>query len=172
MKIQVQEVKLGAGLYKPNTIMVQHGLILAAIAGSPASLSYQLHGKRQRRTAIFSATLRGLHIGPFLDKFIHEILPIIPEFKTPKWKKAVKSLAKSYTLRLRYKMQDFDDFVDLLEPVMYDSHRGMFLPLAVHFNWSRPSSYTIGEAYFRMLRLPISMFTRRFRPAFDDSVSF
>lgn len=69
-------------------------------------------------------------------------------------------------------MRDYDDFSDLIEPIMHDTHRGAFLPLAVNFVFQGVLPHADQESYLRMLRLPVSMFRRRFKPAFDDRVLF
>ena len=77
-------VSLTAGLYKPNLMYTKHSLIVSAISGKTACLSYQSHGKRQRRTSSTGVRLLGNTIWPFLNKFIHELLPIIRDLRTPK----------------------------------------------------------------------------------------
>jgi hypothetical protein len=55
---------------------------------------------------------------------------------------------------------------------MYDNYKGVYLPLTVHINLCNKYMHSINEWYFRMSRLPINMYKRKFRPAFDDIISF
>jgi hypothetical protein len=161
---------VNAGLYKPQQLLFQHHLVLTALVGKPVSLTYQLHGRRQRKTAALICTLFNQEIWPFIDKFIHEFLILMPDFTTPKLKR--KKLKENYSLRIRQKLFDFGDFGDLLEQVMYDTHRGVFLPLQIHFLLQRTKSYMLNESYLRMARIPFHFYKRRCRPAFDDPTSF
>jgi hypothetical protein len=91
-------------------------------------------------------------------------------FITPKIKRT--KVKENYSLRVRQKLFDFDDFGDLIEPIMYDSHRGIFLPLQFHFLFWVIKSYTLNESFLRIARVPLSFYRRKCRPAFDDPVSF
>ena len=53
----VSNIKLNAGLYKPSTFFIQYSLMLANLSGKPSSISYQVHGKRNRQTISASATV-------------------------------------------------------------------------------------------------------------------
>ena len=167
---KISAIYLVAGLYKPSFHLINHSLIVASLSGKPPVITYQVHGKRQRRTSAACVFLLGSYICPFLDKFVHEVLPIVTDFRSPKWQKGLPS--KSYTLRIRHKFNSLDDFDDLVDPIMHDSHKGIFLPLTIHFIYNKLFSHAFNENFFRMLRVPICLFRRRFRPAFDDHVTF
>jgi hypothetical protein len=50
-------MNLIAGLYKPASVSLEHGLILASIAGVMPVARPQLHGKRQKRTVSLNTSL-------------------------------------------------------------------------------------------------------------------
>lgn len=168
--IPISNIKLSAGLYKPSTFFIQYSLMLSNLSGKPSSISYQAHGKRNRQTISTTATVFSKSVWPCIDKFAHEIFPILSDFLTPKWKKNNKTL--SYTLRLRHKFLTYDVFDILTSATMYDTHKGVFLPLSIHINFRTLNPHALNEGYLHMFRLPISLYKRRFRPAFDDKISF
>lgn len=163
-------VTVTAGLYKPGSITFQHNLIFASVVGKPPLTSYQTHGKRLKRTVSLSAKLSQHHIFPVLSKLTYEILPILSDFKTPKWKK--NNTSHSYTLRIRQRFTYYDEFEDLISNQMHEGHKGVFLPLDININFTGSQSHVSNEIYLRLIHLPVSMFKRKLRPAFDDSVSF
>lgn len=149
----------------------QHSLILAELAGQPAATSYQVHGKRQRQTSALTAALHGHTIWLFIDRYLNEILYLMKDYKTPKFHKA-KRLAKSIAMKNRQRFSDYVDTDDIVEPVMHDTHRGVYLPLTIHFQFAREASYNRAENIMRIFRIPLSISKRRKRKAFDDRVSF
>lgn len=170
--ISLKKVNANAGLYKPNALFSQHSLILASITGLAPITKFQMHGKRQKRTVLVGVKLEKQYIWPFLDKYVHELLQYISDFKTPKFNKGKNQLNNVYSLRLRHKLGSFDDFNDLISTVMHDSYKGIFLPLTAHFQLNQKSSHMRNETYLRMLRLPVTMYKRHMKPAFDDKVVF
>jgi len=98
-------------------------------------------------------------------------MPIISNFKTIKTHKFHKK-TNNYTLRIKQKLGSFNEFSDLVENSMYDTHRGVYLPLTIHFIFSTQSSQFLNESYFRMLKFPINFYRRKSRPAFDDAIGF
>ena len=162
-------MKVVAGLYKPASVKLEHGLILSSLTGSLAIAKSQLHGKRQKRTISINADLRNSKVWPALDKIINELLPKISDFRTPKFKKPAGG---SYSIKLKQKFTPLPDFEDLVSQDMYDSHRGIFLPLSVHFIILNKSYQQIDETYMRMLRIPFNFYVRRSAPAFDDLAVF
>jgi len=166
----IKSLVVSAGLYKPSLLTIQHSLILASIVGKPPAMAHQIHGKRKRRTASLNVRLLKNDVFPALSKLTYEILPILSNFKTPKWHKSGQAF--SYTLRLRQKFNYYDEFEDLLSNQMYDSYRGVFLPLNININFNNSTSHTNNEIYLRSVHLPVNLFKRRPRPAFDDSVKF
>jgi hypothetical protein len=166
----VFSVKISAGLYKPSLLTLQHNLIFASLVGKPPMTRYQTHGKRKKRTVSLNANLIGRYVFPVLDKLVYEILPILSDFKTPKWRKGGAS--RSYALRIRQKFMYYDQFEDLITNQMHDSYRGVFLPLNVSVIFATPQPHSINEICLRSMHLPVSLFKRNPRPAFDDPVSF
>ncbi len=81
-------------------------------------------------------------------------------------------MAFSYTLRVRQKFSYYDEFDDLISNQMYDSYKGVFLPLNININFNNSKSHINNETYLRLIHLPINLFKRHPRPAFDDSVKF
>jgi hypothetical protein len=163
-------LKLVAGLYKPASVRLEHGLIVASLSGRLPVANYQLHGKSQKRTVSLSSTLNS---GTFqaLDKIIHELLPRIPDFITPKVRKPSHN---NYILRIKQKFAPLPDFEDLISSSMYDEHRGIFLPLSMHFLFGKTlyTRYQTAYHYLRMLRLPFNFYSKRKAPAFDDIATF
>jgi hypothetical protein len=53
--VKFNSLSLVAGLYKPASVTLEHGLILTSIAGIAAIARPQLHGKRQKRTVSLTA---------------------------------------------------------------------------------------------------------------------
>ena len=92
------------------------------------------------------------------------------EFSTPKTKK-YKKLTSTYNLRVRQKLTNIEEFSDLIENAMYDTHKGIYLPLTLNFKLSQVVSNFNCELYLRMLRLPVNLFKRSKRPAFDDKIA-
>jgi len=60
--IQLYSIIAVAGLYKPTIVQIQHSLILSALTGQPSITKYQLHGKRQKRTASINVFLKKKHV--------------------------------------------------------------------------------------------------------------
>jgi len=167
---KIKSIILSAGLYKPNLLTIQHSLIFSSIIGKPPITNYQIHGKRMRRTVSLNISLNKHYIFPVLSKLVYEIIPILMDFKTPKWHK--NNAAHSYTLRIRQKFSYYDEFDDLISNQMYDNYKGIFLPLNININFNNSISHINNEIYLRLVHLPINLFKRRARPAFDDSVKF
>jgi len=84
-----------------------------------------------------------------------------------KTKKKAKS-ANAYTFRFREKLTMVEDFDDLVESIMYDTHKGIYLPITMHLLFNKTMPHFFNETYLRMLRIPLTMHKRRPRPAFDD----
>jgi len=89
------------------------------------------------------------------------------EFTTPKTKK-YKKLIYGFGIRIRQKFSIVQEFSDLIDAQMYDTYKGIYLPLTLHFQLSRLTSFFEAETYFRMQQLPVNFFRRTKRPAFDD----
>lgn len=144
--------------------------MLNALAGALSLSKSQLHGKRQKRTSSMETKLPGNAAWYAIDKIIHELLPRIGDFQSPKFKKPA---TRNYTLRLNQKFNPLVDFEDLVDSEMFDTHKGVFLPLTVHFNLTGHEKYhQPGEHYLRMLRLPLAFHRKRPAPAFDDPAVF
>jgi len=165
----LKHVIVHAGLYKISSMLPEYSIILSSLTGVPCELNYQVHGKRRKRTMATTATLKMNKIWYFLDKFLHEFIPHMFEFETPKIHKSI--IINNYSLRVRQKFALNPEFEDLVENFMYDTHRGIYLPLTVHFKLKNSTSSFIDEIYLRMLRIPFSLYSRRARPAFDDRPS-
>lgn len=163
-------LKLVAGLYKPASIKLEHGLILASLSGNLPIASYQLHGKRQKRTVALSNTLSTTTL-QVLDKLIHELLPKVPDFSTPKLRKPTYN---NYIFTIKQKFAPLPEFEDLVSSAMYDEHRGVFLPLSIHLLFGKTVTTRLQTAahYLRMLRLPFNFYSKAKAPAFDDAVAF
>lgn len=158
-----------AGLYKPASVKLEHGLILTSLSGLLAVAKPQLHGKRQKRTVSINAILTGSNAWAPLDKTVSELLTKISDFRTPKFKKPNNA---SYSLKLNQKFTPLVDFEDLVSPEMYDTHRGIFLPLTLHIIIKGNITPQVAETYLRTMRLPLHFYTRRPAPAFDDLATF
>lgn len=168
---KLNNINVQAGLYKVNSLLPEHGLILSTLTNQPSQISYQLHGKRQRRTVSVNTKISNKLIWVFLDKLLHELFTHMLEFETPKTRKW-KKFTKIYNLRIRQKFTLIPEHQDLIESSMHDSHKGIYLPLTINFQLSKFHTNYENEIYFRMLRLPISLFKRKAKPAFDDKISF
>ena len=169
VEIKLKKTIFTAGLYKPSSVRLEHGLILNALVGTLSLAKSQLHGKRQKRTSSMETKFPGNKAWPAIDKTIHELLPRISDFQSPKFKKA----AQNYTLRLNQKFNPLTDFEDLVDSEMFDTHKGIFLPLTVHFNLTGHEKYhQLDEHYLRMLRLPLAFYRKHPAPAFDDPAVF
>jgi hypothetical protein len=166
---KLAQIFVMAGLYKLNSILPEHGMILSSLTARPSILNYQLHGKRQKKTTSISTVIFNKAVWLFLDKFIHEFISHMYEFSTPKSKKYRKT-TNFYSLRIRQKLTNIEEFSDIIENSMYDTHKGIYLPLTLHFKLSQIISNTKFELYLRMIRLPINLFKRMKRPAFDDKI--
>lgn len=163
------DLKLVAGLYKPASIKLEHGLILSSLSAVLAVAKPQLHGKRQKRTVSLNTVLNSQGVWAPLDKIVHELLPKISDFRTPKFK---KPSTNNYTLKLKQKFTPLVDFEDLVSPEMFDSNRGIFLPLSAHFTISNQLPSQASETYLRAMRVPLNFYSRHPAPAFDDLATF
>ena len=169
--IVLNKIIINAGAYKPSALFLQHVLLLTTLTARPANLAYQLHGKRQKRTVSINTKLINRYIWSFLDKFIQQFIPAITDFKTIKFKKSTQYV-NNYTLRIRQKLGIFIEFDNLVEANMYDTFRGVYLPLTIHFKFNTQYPQIWNENYLRMLKLPLNLYKFKFRPAFDDAVTF
>jgi len=164
-------VDISAGLYKPNHVYLQHSLILTSIMGTPVSVYHQTHGKRRKRTVRLNAQVLQYQMWAVLDKLMQELFPVFMNYKTPKWRKNLQS--SSYSMRIRQKYAIYEDFEDLVDPILYDSYKGIYLPLTIHFQFYQgASSHMMCENYLRSVKIPASFYTRKPRPAYDDQISF
>lgn len=59
---ELDTINIGAGLYKVNSMLPEHGMILSSLTGNPSEINYQFHGKRQRRTVSLNTITRKLKI--------------------------------------------------------------------------------------------------------------
>ena len=73
--LKLDKLSFMAGLYKPNSLMYEHSLILGNISGHIPEASFQFHGKRQRKTVILTTLLTNFKIWPIIDKLTHELIP-------------------------------------------------------------------------------------------------
>jgi hypothetical protein len=142
-----------------------------ALTGKNASIMFQTHGKKEKRTAGIYSALNKKYSLYFLDKILHELVPLMSDLKTPKVKKGGLR-TNNFTIRFRQKLKAFKDFEDLLDPVFYDTHKGVYLPLTIHFIFSDKNFGLNNQNYLRMLKLPLYMYKKDKPPAFDDSVNF
>lgn len=55
--IKLESIAVQAGLYKLNSLLPEHGVILSTLTGKPSQISYQFHGKRRRRTVSINTKL-------------------------------------------------------------------------------------------------------------------
>lgn len=78
------------------------------------------------------------------------------EFPTPRSRKRSR-LIKSFNLRVRQKLGIVEEFNDLIENSMYDTHKGIYIPLFLHFNLIKFVPNKLGEIYLRMKRLPMNL---------------
>lgn len=169
LPIALRSAHMIAGLYKPASVSLEHGLILGSITSVLPVAESQLHGKRQKRTIALGSRLYSKKLWSPLDKLANELLPKISDFKTQKFKKPA---GLNYTIRLKQKFTPLIDFEELVSSTMYDTHKGIFLPLSVHLNFSSFIRHQVAEQYLRMLRLPFNFYSKRKAPAFDDPATF
>jgi len=162
-------LKMVAGLYKPASVKLEHGLILSSLSGLLAIAKPQLHGKRQKRTVSLNTNLTKSRLWAPLSKLVHELLPKISDFRTPKFRKPGNL---SYTLRLKQKFTPLVDFEDLVSTEMFDNNRGIFLPLTLHLVFDKNIPHQTAETYLRAFRVPLNFYSRRPAPAFDDLATF
>lgn len=167
----ISSVAVQAGLYKLSSVYPQHALILSELSGQPSAISNQIHGKRQKQTSLLTSLLYKQSVWLFIDRYLNEMLYLMKDYKTPKYHKA-KKLAKSIAMKNRQRFTDYADIDDVVEPVMHDTHRGVYLPLATHFHFKKQINYAKIESVLRAFRIPLSFAKRKKRKAFDDRVSF
>jgi len=91
------------------------------------------------------------------------------DFITPK---SLKNTTNSYTIRFRQGLSFVEDFNEIIELSMYETHRGIYLPVTLHFKFNQICSAFFIETYIRMLGMPSILYKRKPRPAFDDAVIF
>lgn len=57
--VNMNQIKINAGLYKPNSLTYEHSFILSSLTGKAFQIEYQLHGKRRRKTLASTTKLKG-----------------------------------------------------------------------------------------------------------------
>lgn len=67
-------------------------------------------------------------------------------------------------------MSVVDELDDLIESFMLDTHKGIYLPMTVHFQLIQSVNHFIGETLIRAFRIPIHFYKKRSKPAFDDVI--
>jgi hypothetical protein len=92
------------------------------------------------------------------------------DLMTPKGR--LCKITRAFTLRFRQKFTIVDEFEDILDSNLYDTHKGVYLPLTLHLKLVTPVKPALLEMYLRMLRLPVTLHRRKPRPAYDDRVVF
>lgn len=153
---QLKKLHVQIGLYKINNIFLQYSFLLSTLTSLTSLISFQTHGKRKKKTFSFNAILLKNYYYYFLDKFLHQLLPEFVDFKFLKFNKQKSSNQyNSYSLRFRYKIGYFDEFIDLLESTFYNTHKGIYLPLTLNFKFNKIESITFHEFFLRMIRIPI-----------------
>lgn len=162
-------VNLVAGLYKPTSLKLEHGLILSSVAGQLPVFDKQSHGKRKKQTISLNSRHTQQSSTRSLDKIVHEVLPRIPDFLTPKVK---KFSGGNYSLKLRQKFPPLPDFEDLISSQIHNEYSGIFLPLHIHllFASTAHSHQHAMLQHLKMVRLPFSFYKKNKAPAFDDPV--
>jgi hypothetical protein len=162
-------IRLVAGLYKPTSLKLEHGLILSSLAGQLPVFDKQAHGKRKKQTISLSSRHTQISSTRSLDKIVHEVLPRIPDFLTPKVK---KFSGGNYSLKLRQKFPPLPDFEDLISTQMHSEYSGIFLPLHIHLLFAgtvHKHRHSMLQ-HLKMVRLPFSFYKKNKTPAFDDPV--
>jgi hypothetical protein len=167
---KLKALRLRAGLYKLSTVKPEHSFLLSALSGNNVQTHIQFHGKRQKKTVSINADLTDARLWGALDKFTHELIPHMQDLKTPKGLKRADT--NTLTLRVRQKFTIVEEFEEILENNFYDVHKGVYLPLTLHFCLAAAIPPALLETYLRMLRLPIQLYRRKPRPAYDDKIVF
>jgi len=106
----------------------------------------------------------------FNDKLWHSIALRIFDYKTPKLRKHLES--KSYTIRFRHKFMQISEFHDWVEPFMYNKHKAIFLPITVNYIFQFIENHLVNETYLRMMQIPLILYRKKVRAAFDDRFKF
>jgi len=141
IKSLIENTNIAAGLYRPNEVFIEYGLMLANLTSAPFTTRYEVHGKRQRRTLSFRSKLRGDNSFLFINKFINEVILKFFDFKTLWSRRELNFNQMSYTFHIAKMFSQIVDIDDLVENKMYDKHRSIFLPLMVSIVFSRPTYY-------------------------------
>jgi len=160
-------ISLAAGLYKAASITPEHALIFNILCGALGVPRLQVHGKKRKTTLSLSTQLVKKNKWIIFDKLVNELLPRINDFYSLKFHKPESS---NFTLRLKQKFTPLTDFEELVNLNMYNTHKGIFLPLTVHFNLVNTGYHQVNEQYLRMLKLPFIFYVKRPAPALDDFV--
>jgi hypothetical protein len=153
-----------AGHFKPNSIYVEHGLLVAGLTGQVPSIELFKHGKRLRNTALIKTSAIGIFKWAILDRFLNLFLPTIGDLKTFKTKKpTLVSSEHSWRVRSFFEWPDAD--VLLSDRIL---KKDVFLPLFVNISLSS-RSHLYSEQMLRMLRIPAT-FYRKDRPLAGDDL--
>ena len=166
----LKSIIIQAGLYKLSTMSAQHNLIATEVAGLPTVIQYQRHGKREKQTGLYQAKLLISYAWDSIDKLIHELIPRMNDFLTSKWLKR-RTNVQTFTFRIRQRLSFFDGIEDLTEYQMHTEYRGVYLPLSIIFQLVELKTYLESESFLYMMRVPIILFRRKPKPAFDDLVN-
>jgi hypothetical protein len=166
----LQSLKIVAGLFTLSEIRSQHILLAMSLIGKQAQPVAQLHRRKQYYTGAFEFLFLKKTVWELIDKFVHEIIPVFFDFLTPKFKKGKVKKTNTYTWHVRYLMKMYDEFNLLLIEEFYKSHRGIFLPLHMHFTFSKMQDHFSNECYFHMLRYPFWFYKKKRKPTHDDFI--
>jgi hypothetical protein len=58
LRVGITKIRAEAGLFKPNSFLPEHGVLLSNLTGMPYAIKLNIHGKRRRRTVSVKTEIR------------------------------------------------------------------------------------------------------------------
>lgn len=158
--LNINELEINAGHFKPNNLCVEHGLLLSNITSlTPQTVLFK-HGKRLKNTVLLKTKTASFYKWQILDNFINLFVPLIGDLKQPFIKRS-KYESYKYSWRIRNFFEWEDSNILLSERVL---KKNIFLPL--FFNITLNNKYNlkkynyIAEQVLRMFRIPIKLYKK------------
>jgi len=165
----ISEITISAGPYKPTNFYKAHLLVFNSVVGKPAEIKYQTHGKREKRTIlIFTKYKSNSLVTEFISRFVNTLLPSVLDLRTIKnIKRTRETSVTMFRLRKRFGIS-FPDCDEFITDELYDTKRGIALPLSVGLKFKYKKSYIMIEDLLRMNRFPLTFFRWWPYSAVDD----
>lgn len=156
--LNIENIEIQAGHFKPNSLFVEHGLLLFNMTGLLPKIILFKHGKRLKNTILLTTLANKSVKWLIFDNFLNSFLPLISDIKLFNLKRQQKE-SLYYSWRIRTFFEWEDSTVLLSERIIKKS---IFLPLFFNIRFKKNNlityyNYNI-EQVVRMYKLPVKFF--------------